>query len=133
MSTWFSAAAVAPSLARDWNLSTAQIGFLTVAVQVGFVLGALVSAITGVADVLTSRRVFVVSACAAAVVNLLLIAVPGEIGPAAALRFALGFFLAGVYPTGMKMTAGWFKAQRGLAIGTLVGALTLGAALPHLI
>src|SRR5687768_6020052 len=102
MSTWFSAAAVAPSLARDWGLSVAALGFLTTAVQIGFVAGALVSAITGVADVLTTRRVFVASALVAAVANGLLILVDGTFWAAAALRFALGFFLAGVYPTGMK-------------------------------
>jgi MFS family permease len=133
MSTWFSAAAVAPSLARDWGLSVAALGFLTTAVQIGFVAGALVSAITGVADVLTTRRVFVASALVAAVANGLLILVDGTFWAAAALRFALGFFLAGVYPTGMKLMTGWFRERRGLAIGTLVGALTLGSALPHMI
>ena len=133
MSTWFSAAAVAPSLARDWGLSTGEVGLLTAAVQVGFVAGALASAISGVADVLTTKRVFVASALLAAIANGLLVLAGGSLGLALALRFALGFFLAGVYPTGMKLTAGWFRHGRGLAIGTLVGALTLGSALPHLI
>jgi MFS family permease len=133
MSTWFSAAAVAPSLARDWGLSVAELGLLTTAVQVGFVAGALTSAITGVADVLTTRRVFVASALIAAVANGLLVTVDGAFWLAVALRVALGFFLAGVYPTGMKLMTGWFRERRGLAIGTLVGALTLGSALPHLI
>ncbi|MGQ0568029.1 MAG: MFS transporter [Armatimonadota bacterium] len=133
MSTWFSAAAVAPSLARDWRLSSASLGLLTVAVQLGFVTGGLVSATSGVADVLSARRVFAISALAAAAANGLLVTAGGNLTVAIALRFVLGFFLAGVYPTGMKLMTEWFRADRGLAIGTLVGALTLGAALPHLL
>ncbi|HET8630323.1 MAG TPA: MFS transporter [Thermomicrobiales bacterium] len=133
MSTWFSAAAVAPSLSRDWGLSSAQLALLTVAVQVGFVAGALTSAITGVADVFDSRYVFAVSALLAAGANALLTAAHGDLRLAVPARFALGFCLAGVYPTGMKLMTGWFRAGRGLAIGTLVGALTIGTALPHLI
>ncbi len=133
MSTWFSAAAVAPSLARDWHLSSAQLALLTVAVQVGFVSGGLVSAVTGVADVLSTRRVFIVSAVAAALVNRLFVVADGRVGLAVALRFGLGFMLAGVYPTGVKLMTEWFRSDRGLAIGTLVGALTLGTSLPHLL
>lgn len=133
MSTWFSAAAVAPSLAHDWNLSSSELAFLAVAVQIGFVVGGLFLAVSGIADVVSSRWVFVVSALAAAVVNALLVLVPGHLPLAVAVRFGLGFSLAGVYPIGMKMMTGWFKTQRGLAIGTLVGALTLGSALPHLL
>ncbi len=133
MSTWFSAAAVAPALARDWGLSPAQLGLLTVAVQIGFVAGALAAAISGAADVLGTRAVFVAGALAAAAANGLLVLADGRLPVAIALRFALGFCLAGVYPTGMKLVAGWFRQRRGLAIGTLVGALTLGSALPHLI
>ncbi len=133
MSTWFSAAAVAPALARDWHLSSAELALLTVAVQVGFVLGGLVSAVSGVADLVSTRRVFIISALAAAVANGLLVFAHGALYLAMALRFALGFSLAGVYPTGMKLMTEWFRADRGLAIGTLVGALTLGSALPHLV
>ncbi len=133
MSTWFSAAAVAPSLARDWHLGPAQLAFLTVAVQVGFVLGGLAAAVTGVADVLSTRRVFIASALAAAIVNRLFLTADGNLAVAVALRFGLGFCLAGVYPTGMKLMTEWFRTGRGLAIGTLVGALTLGSALPHLL
>ncbi len=131
MSTWFSAAAVAPSLTDDWHLSSAQVGLLTVAVQIGFVAGGLVAAISGIADIVSTRRVFIISALAAAVVNGVLIFAGGSYPFAAALRFGLGFTLAGVYPTGMKLMTEWFRADRGLAIGALVGALTLGSALPH--
>jgi MFS family permease len=133
MSTWFSVAAVGPSLANDWQLSAAQLALLTAAVQLGFVAGALTSAVTGVADVVPTRRVFAASALTAAVVNALLLLTGGDLRQAAILRFGLGFSLAGVYPTGMKLMTGWFRAGRGLAIGTLVGALTIGSALPHLI
>lgn len=133
LSTWFSAAAVGPSLAQDWRMTPVELGWLTGAVQLGFVTGALALAISGLADVWTSRRVFIVSALAAAVANGLLVFADAALGLALALRFALGFSLAGVYPVGMKLMAGWFIEHRGLAIGTLVGALTLGAALPHLI
>ncbi len=133
MSTWFSAAAVAPSLARDWHLVPSQLALLTVAVQVGFVSGGLISAVTGVADVLSTRRVFIVSALAAALVNRLFVVADADMGLAVALRFGLGFVLAGVYPTGMKLMTEWFRSDRGLAIGTLVGALTLGTSLPHLL
>lgn len=133
MSTWFSAAAVAPSLARDWHLSSAQVGLLTVAVQIGFVAGGLASAVSGIADIVSTRRVFMISALAAAVMNGFLIFAGGSLALAVALRFGLGFTLAGVYPTGMKLMTEWFRADRGLAIGALVGALTLGTALPHLL
>ncbi|MBI3969151.1 MAG: MFS transporter [Chloroflexi bacterium] len=133
MSTWFSAAAVAPTLARDWQLSAAEIASLTVAVQIGFVFGGLTLAVTGLVDVLSTRRVFVACAVAAALANGLLIFADGRLFVAILLRFALGFCLAGVYPPGMKLMTGWFRVGRGLAIGTLVGALTLGSAFPHLV
>jgi MFS family permease len=133
MSTWFSAAAVGPALAREWGLSPAALGLLTVAVQLGFVAGGLTAAITGVADLISARRVFIASALAAAAANALLVAADGRLLAAAGLRFGLGFFLAGVYPTGMKLMTEWFRVDRGLAIGALVGALTLGSALPHLL
>jgi MFS family permease len=133
MSTWFSAAAVAPSLVRAWNLSAAQLALLTVGVQIGFVSGALGLAVGGLSDVFSARAVFAVSALGAAAANALLPAAGGHFWVAVCLRVALGALLAGVYPTGMKLMAGWFREGRGLAIGTLVGALTFGSALPHLI
>jgi MFS family permease len=133
MSTWFSAAAVAPSLARAWNLSPAQLALLTVGVQVGFVAGALGLAVSGLSDVLSARAVFIASALGAAAVNAWFPLTHGHVLAAVCLRVALGMLLAGVYPTGMKLMTGWFRDGRGLAIGTLVGALTLGSALPHLI
>jgi hypothetical protein len=96
MSTWFSAAAVAPSLARDWHLSPAELGLLTVAVQLGFVVGALTASLSGVVDVLPTRWVLVGSALAAAGLNAGLIASGGDLRFSVVLRFGLGFSLAGV-------------------------------------
>jgi len=133
MSTWFSAAAVAPALAVAWRLSAPEVALLTVGVQLGFVVGALALAVSGIADVLSARWVFAAAAVLAAVVNVLLLWSGGDLRVVFPLRLGLGFLLAGVYPTGMKLMAGWFREGRGLAIGTLVGALTLGTALPHLV
>jgi len=133
MSTWFSVAAVAPSLARDWQLSTPQLGLLTVMVQLGFVTGGLASAVSGISDIVPARRVFTASALAAAAANAALVLTGGHYPAALALRFVLGFTLAGVYPTGMKVLTEWFRAGRGLAIGTLVGAIALSTAVPHLL
>jgi MFS family permease len=107
------------------------VGFLTGAVQLGFVVGTAVAAVLNLADVIPARRYFAVSALAAAVVNALLVVSPGY-EAAVVLRFLTGFFLAGVYPPAMKMVATWFTRARGLAIGTVVGALTLGKATPYL-
>ena len=132
MSTWFSASAVVGELREVWDLSATTASLLTIAVQVGFVVGALTSAVLSLADVLPPRRLILLGALGAAAANLALLAA-GSVGPAIALRFATGFFLAGVYPPALKAMATWFRAGRGLALGVMVGALTLGSALPHLV
>jgi len=132
MSLWFTASAVAPQLRELWGLSAQQAAWLTTAVQLGFVAGTAAAALLNLADVVPARPYFAVSALCAAAANALLLAAPGY-APALALRFATGFFLAGVYPPAMKMIATWFQAGRGLAIGTIVGALTLGKATPYLV
>jgi MFS family permease len=132
MSLWFAASAVAPQLAARWQLSGAQIAWLTTVVQLGFVAGTACSAVFNLADIVASRRLFAASAALGALANAALLAVPG-FGAALACRFATGFFLAGVYPPAMKMVATWFRARRGLAIGTVVGALTVGKATPYLV
>jgi MFS family permease len=131
MSTWFSAAAVSPSLSREWHLGPSQLALLTVAVQLGFVAGGLAVAVSGLADLVPPRRVFAVAALLAAAANAALVLAAGSLALAVTLRFVLGVSLAGVYPIGMKMMTEWFRQNRGLAIGALVGALTLGSALPH--
>jgi MFS family permease len=132
MAPWFSASAVSPTLARIWALSPAATAWLTISVQLGFVAGALVSAILTLADRLSARRLVAGSAVVAAAATLGVAAAPG-IEVAMACRLLTGAALAGVYPPGMKIAAGWFKEGRGLAIGILVGALTLGSASPHLV
>jgi MFS family permease len=132
MTTWFSASAVVPQLRGDWGLGDTAAAWLTIAVQLGFVAGALVSSILNVADVIPPRVVILAGACGAAGANALLGAVSGA-GPAIPLRFLTGFFLAGVYPPALKLMATWFQRGRGTALGILVGALTLGSATPHLV
>ncbi len=131
---WFSATSVSSQLIAEWGLSPAGESGLTLAVQIGFVVGALVLAVLNVADIVPSRRLFLVSAIVGAASNLALLTVtPGDPSWAFVWRFITGFALAGVYPAGLKVMSGWFKAGRGLALGVLVGALTVGSASPHLI
>lgn len=132
MSLWFTASAVAPHFRQIWGLSAAQTAGLTTAVQMGFVLGTAVAAVLNLADLLPARLFFPVSALLAAAANAALLLATG-LEEAMVFRFLTGFFLAGVYPPGMKMIATWFRSGRGLAIGTLVGALTVGKATPYLV
>lgn len=134
LSLWFSASAVAPTLRDLWDLSTFEEAGLTLAVQIGFVVGALLSAVLNVADIVPSRRLFVISAIAGAIANLgLLFMTDSTVAVTLGLRFVTGLFLAGVYPAGLKVMSGWFKTGRGMALGVLVGALTVGSASPHLV
>jgi len=132
MTTWFSASAVVPQLRTDWGLGDTAAAWLTVAVQLGFVLGALASSLVNLADVVSPRLVLLAGAAGAAAANLALAGVDGPSG-AVPLRFATGFFLAGVYPPALKLMATWFRRGRGTALGVVVGALTVGSAAPHLV
>jgi MFS family permease len=133
MSLWFSASAVAPAVGAEWGLTDSQAGWLTLSVQLGFVAGTLLSALLNLPDVLSARRLVAVSAFAGAGVNALFALSAGGFAEGVALRFLTGAFLAGVYPPGMKVMATWFRRGRGLALGALVGALTLGKAAPYLV
>ena len=133
MSLWFSASAVVPQLEAEWSLSGAQQSWLTMSVQLGFVAGALAIASWGLADRVSTVRLFAWSAVAGAVFNAALPALDPGISVSRVLRFLTGVALAGVYPPGMRLMATWTRADRGLGIGLLVGALTLGSALPHLL
>ena len=133
LTLWFSATAVAPALQSDWGLDIGQASWLTLAVQLGFVVGGLALAVTGLPDVVGSRRVFAVAGMVGAAANAALVAVDGTLWMALVLRGVTGVALAGVYPSGLKVMAGWFREGRGMALGVLVGALTLGSAVPHLI
>jgi MFS family permease len=132
MTTWFSASAVVPQLRAEWGLGDTAAAWLTIAVQLGFVAGAVVSSVLNVADVVSPRLVILAGSTGAAGANVLLAAVEGVAG-AIPLRFATGFFLAGVYPPALKLMATWFRRGRGTALGILVGALTVGSAAPHLV
>jgi MFS family permease len=132
MSLWFAASAVGPQLSARWGLGATQAAWLTTVVQLGFVAGTACAAVLNLADVVASRLLFAAAATLGALANGALLAAPGY-GPALACRFVTGFFLAGVYPPAMKMVATWFRARRGLAIGTVVGALTVGKATPYLV
>ena len=132
MSVWFGANAVAPQLASQWKLSPAETGWLSTVVQLGFVGGTGLAALLNLADTLSSRWYFSVASVAAGIANGALLMAPN-------LRWALvcrgltGVCLAGVYPPAMKMAATWFRHRRGLAIGIVVGALTIGKAVPYLV
>jgi MFS family permease len=132
MSVWFTASAVGPDLQLRWGLSPSQVGWLTTAVQLGFVGGTAAAALLNLADIVPARIYFASTAVLGGLANACLLLVSGFL-PALAFRFLTGFWLAGVYPPAMKMVATWFRRSRGLAIGTVVGALTLGKAAPYLV
>jgi MFS family permease len=133
MSVWFSASAVVPALREAWGLSASGQAWLTMSVQLGFVAGALGSAMLNVADRVPARALFSVSSLCAGAATLLIPVADAGFPAALALRFLTGLFLAGVYPLGMKIMATWTREDRGFGIGLLVGALTLGSAAPHLL
>lgn len=133
MAPWFSASAVAPFLQAQHALSGFQQALLTSSVQLGFAAGTLISAALGLADRLEPRRFFALAATsAAAFTTALSFSLPGSAW-AAPLRFGTGFCLAGVYPVGMRIAASWAKDDLGFLVGALTGAVTLGAATPHLL
>lgn len=133
MALWFSGSAVVPALSREWNLSGSQVSWLANAVQLGFVAGTLISATLNLADIVTTRHLFAICALLGALTNAFFGLYVDQPGTAITLRFLTGVCLAGVYPPGMKLMATWFRERRGMALGFLVGALTLGKATPYLV
>ncbi len=133
MSVWFSASAVVPALTEIWQLTDSGQAWLTMSVQIGFVVGSFGSAIFNLADRIPARWFFTISSFLAGIMTALIPLVAQGLSTALLLRFLTGIFLAGVYPVGMKLMATWTKADRGLGIGMLVGALTIGSASPHLL
>ena len=133
MGLWFSASSVGPALAAAWSLSGAQTAWLTMAVQLGFVAGALLSALFNVPDLWQPKRVLACGAFAGAALTAAIPALDLPFAGAVAVRAGTGMMLALVYPVGMKIMATWTREDRGLGIGLLVGALTVGSASPHLI
>ena len=130
---WFSAASVAPLIAAEWRTSNLETVLLTVAVQLGFVAGALIVAFTGAADVISARRLIAGGALLAAVANAAFALFATDLITGLPLRALSGAGIAAVYPVAMKVLAGWFSRGRGLAVGILTGAITLGTAMPHLL
>jgi MFS family permease len=132
MSLWFSASAVSGQYREMWQLSAAEAGWLTTMVQLGFVVGTAAAAVLNLADLLPSRWYFAVSGLLGAMANAAL-AGAGDYRTALGWRFLTGLCLAGVYPPAMKMASTWFRTDRGLAIGVIVAALTVGKAAPYLV
>ncbi len=132
-SLWFSANGVADHLARDWGLTAVELGYLTSAVQLGFIAGTLLFAVSGLADRFASSRLFLVSALIGAASNAGFALVSDSVASGMVFRFLTGLTLAGIYPVGMKLVVSWAPEKKGEALGWLVGMLSLGTALPHLV
>lgn len=132
LTTWFSATAVLPGLTQHWSLSGSEAAWLTNGVQAGFVIGALISSILSLADIWRLQYLMAASALVAGIANAALLIDPGAFGAIVA-RFVTGAALAGVYPPVLKYLSTWFVRGRGLALGLLVGSLTLGSGIPHLV
>ncbi len=130
-SLWFSANSAADDLIRTWGIAPADIGTLTNAVQLGFILGTLTFAVSGLADRYPASRIFAVCAILGALGNAAFALFATGMAVGIPLRFAVGFCLAGVYPLGMKLVVSWVPERAGAALAQLVGMLTLGTALPH--
>lgn len=133
LAVWFSASSVVPALTATWNLDESGQAWLTMSVQIGFVVGSFGSAWFNLADRIPAPRFMAGSALLAALATALIPLLAAGVEIALVLRFLTGVFLAGVYPVGMKIVTTWTKADRGLGIGIVVGALTLGSASPHLL
>ena len=133
MSLWFSASAVLPQLSADWELSGPMQAWMTMSVQLGFVVGALASAGLNLADRYPASKLIALSTLMGAVFNGMIPLVSNGPESAVAFRFFTGVALAGIYPPGMKIMASWCKEDRGRCIGFLVGALTIGSGIPHLL
>src|SRR3989442_7399698 len=125
--------AVGPASGGECKVGRTAANWLTLSVQLGFVAGTLLSALFNLSDIISPRHLFTLTAIAGAIANAAFGLFAHEIGGGVALRFLTGMFLAGVYPPAMKMLATWFRHGRGLALGVLVGALTLGKATPYLV
>jgi len=132
LSLWFSATAVLPQLFEEWQLTSQQSASMTTAVQFGFIVGALFLTWTRLADTVNGRYLFAVSAIIGALSNYLFTLSP-TITMALLMRFLTGVMLAGVYPTSVRLVSTWFQTRKGTAVGIIIGALTVGSALPHLV
>ncbi|NKB88293.1 MAG: MFS transporter [Acidobacteria bacterium] len=132
MSLWFSASAVVPQLTAEWNLDGSQQSWLTLSVQIGFAVGAVLAAVSNLADRMPAHVLFQLAAVCGAATNAAIAFMDLSFGGVIAMRFLTGVCLAGVYPPAMKLMVSWFADRRGMAIGTLVAAAAVGSAMPHL-
>ena len=133
-SLWFAGNAVIPNLQEVLSLENSVIGDVTTAVQLGFIAGTLVFAFLSIADRFSPVKVFLTCSLAGAAANLLLLwPTQPTLFWLLTSRFLTGFFLAGIYPVGMKISADWYEKGLGKALGFLVGALVIGTAFPHLV
>ncbi|QJW84301.1 MFS transporter [Ramlibacter terrae] len=130
-SLWFAVNAVLPDLQAAWKLPPTAVATVTSAVQLGFVAGTLAFALLMLADRFRPTRVFLACSLLAALCNGAIALLDGQFAWLVALRFAVGFLLAGIYPVGMKIAASWYRQGLGAVLGILIGALVLGTALPH--
>ena len=133
LSLWFSATAVLPALSLEWQLSDSGRAGLTIAVQLGFIIGTLLSALGNLPDIYSPRILMAISAAVGAIANGALALWVDNLATALVLRVVTGICMAGAYPPAMKIMATWFRDGRGVAMGILIGALTAGSAIPHLI
>ncbi len=132
-SLWFSANGVADRLAQDWGITTAGLGYLTSAVQLGFIVGTLLLALSGLADRYPASRIFFTSALLGAIANAGFGLFATSVLSGVPFRFVTGLALAGIYPLGMKLVITWAPDKKGMVLGWLVGMLVLGTAFPHLV
>ena len=132
-SLWFASNAILGDLQRQWGLGNASLSHMTSAVQFGFIVGTLLFAFFTIADRYSPRQVYLGCSIFGAISNLGLYLLADGLTTLIIFRFMTGFFLAGIYPVGMKIAAGWYRQGLGLALGWLVGALVVGTAFPHLI
>lgn len=130
---WFSANGAADQLIKEWQLDTAAIGYLTAAVQAGFISGTLTIALTGFADRFPASRIISVAALCGALFNAGFALIANGLEQALIFRFLTGLCLACTYPLGMKMIIGWKPTNTGQSLSIMIAMLTLGTALPHLI
>jgi MFS family permease len=133
ISLWFAGNAVLPDLQARLGLPDSMLGHMASAVQLGFIAGTLMFALFAVSDRYSPRATFLACSLLGAAANASVYLIDGSIALLLAARFAVGFFLAGIYPVGMKIASGWYQRDLGKALGFLVGALVVGTALPHLI
>jgi MFS family permease len=132
-SLWFAGNAVLPDLQRLWGLSPHALAYMTSSVQLGFIAGTLVFAVLAVSDIFKARKIFLACSLLGAVCNAGVYLFAEGLTSLMVFRFLTGFFLAGIYPVGMKIAADWYQQDLGKAMGFLVGAVVLGTAFPHLL